>query len=207
VLRKQPPRSIKHKVAREAAALLYTQQEKEYKQAKQRAAETLGARLLPSNKDVALELDTIADEREGPERAERLTRMRKDALSIMVILGDLRPRLIGSVWRGTANMNSDVDIEAFTSDPTVTLQRIRQNGLTIRTAEWQFVTKRNERERALHIYLTLPSANQVELIVRSPEKTNEVDQCEIYGDTVKGLNIHQLRRVLLNNPLQRFVPS
>jgi len=205
-LRKQPSSSIKHKVAREAATLLYTQQEKEYKQAKQRAAQTLGARLLPSNKDVALELDKIADEMEGSERTERLTRMRKDALSIMVILGDFHPRLVGSVWRGTAHRSSDIDIETFTSDPTVTLERITQNGLTIRTAEWQLVTKRQERERAFHIYLTMPSANEVELIVRSPEKMNEVDQCEIYGDAVKGLNIHQLRRVLLSDPLQRFVP-
>ena len=206
-MRKQPSRFIKYKVAREAATLLYTQQEKEYKQAKQRAAETLGARLLPSNKNIALELDKIADEMEGSERTERLAQMRKDALRIMVILGDFHPRLIGSVWRGTAHKNSDVDIEAFTSDPIGVLERLTQNGLAFRTAEWQFVTKRLERERAFHIYLTLPSANEVELIVRSPEKMNEIDECEIYGDTVKGLNIHQLRRVLLIDPFQKFVPS
>jgi len=206
-LRKQTSRFIKYKVAREAATLLYTQQEKEYKQAKQRAAETLGARLLPSNKNIALELDKIADEMEGSERNERLAQMRKDALRIMVILGDFHPRLIGSVWRGTAHKNSDVDIEAFTSDPIGVLERLTQNGLAFRTAEWQFVTKRLERERAFHIYLTLPSANEVELIVRSPEKMNEIDECEIYGDTVKGLNIHQLRRVLLIDPFQKFVPS
>ena len=206
-MRKQTSRFIKYKVAREAATLLYTQQEKEYKQAKQRAAETLGARLLPSNKNIALELDKIADEMEGSERNERLAQMRKDALRIMVILGDFHPRLIGSVWRGTAHKNSDVDIEAFTSDPIGVLERLTQNGLAFRTAEWQFVTKRLERERAFHIYLTLPSANEVELIVRSPEKMNEIDECEIYGDTVKGLNIHQLRRVLLIDPFQKFVPS
>jgi predicted nucleotidyltransferase len=202
----QPSRSTRQRVAREAATLLYTQQEKEYKQAKQRAAQALRARLLPSNKDVAVELDKIADEVEGSERAERLTRMRKDALSIMVILGDFHPKLVGSVWRGTAHRNSDIDIEAFFLDPTVTLKRITQNGLTIRKAEWQLVTKRHERERAFHAYLTMPSSCEVELIVRSPEKMNEVDQCEIYGDVVRGLNIHQLRRLLLSDPLRRFVP-
>ena len=202
----QPTRSVKQRVAREAAALLYTQQEKEYKQAKQRAAQTLRARLLPSNRDVAIELDKVADEVEGSERTQRLAQMRKDALSIMVILGDSHPRLVGSVWRGTAHRNSDIDIEAFSSDPSVALKRITKNGLTVRRAEWQLVTKKHERERAFHAYLTMPSSCEVELIVRSPEKMNEVDQCEIYGDAVRGLNIHQLRRLLLSDPLQRFVP-
>jgi hypothetical protein len=205
-LPEQLSRSIRQRVAREAAALLYTQQEKEYKQAKQRAAQVLKARPLPSNKDVAIELDKIADEVEGSERAERLTRMRKDALSIMVILGDFHPKLVGSVWRGTAHRNSDIDIEAFSLDPTVALSRITQNGLTIRKAEWQLVTKRHERERAFHAYVTMPSSCEVELIIRSPEKMNEVDQCETYGDVVRGLNIHQLRRLLLSDPLHRFVP-
>ncbi len=206
-MRNQSSHFVKHKVAREAATLLYTQQEKEYKQAKQRAAETLGARLLPSNRDIALELDKIADEMEGPERTEKLVQMRKDALRIMVMLGDFHPRLVGSVWRGTAHKNSDIDIEAFCPDPTKVVERLRQNGLAFRKAEWQLVTKERERERAFHIYLTVPSAYEVELIVRSPEKTNEIEECEIYGDTVKGLSIHQLRRVLLINPLQKFVPS
>ena len=124
----------------------------------------------------------------------------------MVILGDFHPKLVGSVWRGTAHRNSDIDIEAFSSDPTVTLKRITQNGLTIRKAEWQLVTKRHERERAFHTYLTMPSSGEVELIIRSPEKMNEVDQCEIYGDAVRGLNTHQLRRLLLSDPLKRFLP-
>ena len=201
----QPSLSIRQRIAREAATLLYTQQEKEYKQAKQRAALALGVRLLPSNKDVAIELDKTADEIEGSKRAERLEQMRRDALSIMVILNDFHPRLVGSVWRGTAHKNSDIDIEAFSSDPDVILKRIMQNGLSVSKAEWQIVTKRHGPERAFHAYLTMPSA-EVELIIRSPEKMSDVDHCEIYGDVVKGLNAHQLRKLLLTDPLQKFVP-
>ena len=46
---------LKSRVAREAATLLYFGAEKEYKQAKTRAAETLGTDFLPSNLEVALE--------------------------------------------------------------------------------------------------------------------------------------------------------
>jgi len=205
-LRNRPSNSIKDKVAREAAVLLYTQQEKEYKQAKQRAAETLGARTLPSNKHVAEELDRVADEMEGPSRKEKLVQMRRDALSVMVVLGEFHPRLVGSVWRGTAHRGSDIDIEAFASDCSSVLERLGQNNYAPREAEWQIVTKGAGTERAFHIYFTSAIGSEVELVIRSPEKMNETDKCEIYGDTIKGLNIHQLRRVLLANPAKHFVP-
>ena len=59
---------LKRKVAREAATLLYFGAEKEYKQAKTRAAQTLGTNFLPSNLEVALELDKMAEENEGENR-------------------------------------------------------------------------------------------------------------------------------------------
>jgi len=198
--------SIRGRVAREAAVLLYSSQEKEYKQAKQRAADTLGTRILPSNREVAEELDKIADEMEGSTRRERLTQMRRDALSVMVALGDFHPRLVGSVWRGTTHKDSDIDIEVFSSDLGIALERLKQSGLNARRAEWQSVTKGAKSETAYHVYLLLPSSNEVEVIIRDPDKMNETETCEIYGDIVKGLNMHQLRRVLMENPVQKFVP-
>jgi predicted nucleotidyltransferase len=206
-LRRQTSSSIRHKVAKEASSLLYTRQEKEYKQAKLRAAETFGARSLPSNKDIAFELDKLADETEGPERAKKLVQMRKDALWIMVILGDFHTRLIGSVWRGTANKNSDIDIEAFTSDQNKVLERITESGFAVSKAQWISVSKLHELESIFQVCVILPSKNEVELIIRSPEKKDKPDTCEIYRDNVKGLNIHQLRRILLTDPLRKFVPA
>lgn len=198
--------SIREKVAREAAILLYSSQEKEYRQAKLRARQALGARILPSNKEVAEELDRLADEMEGSSRKERLLQMRKDALSLMVLLGDLHPRLVGSVWRGTAHKNSDIDIEVFSEDSDAILKRLRQGNVNVKRAEWQSVTKGDHVETALHSYVSLASGNEAEVIVRDLEKMSETEKCEIYGDTIKGLNIHQLRRVLTQNPMQKFVP-
>lgn len=198
--------ATKKRVAREAALLLYSSQEKEYKQAKRRAADTLGARILPSNREVAEELDKIADETEGLIRRERLIQMRKDALSVMVSLGKFQPKLVGSVWRGTAHRDSDIDIEAFSSDPKIVLESLRQAGLSTRRAEWQTVTKGDRKEKALHIYVALPNRNEVEVVVRDPEEMKETDKCEIYGDIIKGLNMHQLRKILTENPAARLLP-
>jgi len=200
-------RGLRKRVAREAAILLYTSQEKEYKQAKKRATQTLGVRVLPSNLEVAKELDKIAEETEGPSRQERLIRMRREALYIMESLRDFHPRLVGSVWRGTVHQNSDIDILMFSSDPTVVLARLQKSSFRVTRAEWSAVTKRGKKESSFHIHLALPSGDEAEVVVRSPEKMSLFDKCEIYGDLVTGLNYPQLRRILEENQLQKFTPK
>jgi len=197
---------LKKRVAREAAILLYTSQEKEYKQAKNRAAQTLGARVLPSNLEVAKELDNIAEEREGRSRQERLLRMRREALQIMEFLKKFHPKLIGSVWRGTARKYSDIDIVTFSSAPEAVLAELQKSNFKIAKTEWISVTKRGRKEASFHIHLNLSSGDEVEVVVRNPERIEVKERCEIYGDFVTGLSCPQLKRVLAENPLQKFLP-
>jgi predicted nucleotidyltransferase len=198
--------SLKKRVAREAALLLYTSQEKEYKQAKKRATENLGARILPSNLDVARELDAIAEEREGASRNKRLNQMRREALKIMQKLKNYNPRLVGSLWRGTINRNSDIDIAAFAFTPNAVLAQLQKDSFSIAKTERVSVTKKGRKETSFHIYLMLPSGNEAEVVVRPLEKMNHHEKCEIYGDMVTGLSVLQLAKVLKENPLARFIP-
>jgi len=201
------PKNLRKRVAREAAILLYTSQEKEYKQAKKRATKTLGIRVLPSNLEVAEELDKIAEEKEEPSRRERLLQMRKEALQIMESLKNFNPRLIGSVWRGTAHQNSDIDILAFSQNPKSVLGQLQKKEYKITGSEWRSVTKRGKKESSFHIHLVLPSGDEAEVVVRDPEKMGRAERCEIYGDTITGLSHHQLQKVLREKPLQKFVPT
>jgi len=198
---------LRKRAAREAAILLYTSQEKEYKQAKKRAAKTLGIRVLPSNLEVAEELDKIAEENEGPSRRERLFQMRKEALQIMELLRDFNPRLVGSVWRGTAHQNSDIDILVYSQDPKSVLGKLQEKKYKITGSEWRSVTKRGKKESSFHIHVVLPSGYEAEVVVRDPEKRERSEKCEIYGDAVTGLSHPQLQKVLKEKPLQKFVPT
>jgi predicted nucleotidyltransferase len=119
--------SLRTRIAREAANLLYLGIEKEYKQAKQKAAETFGGHFLPANLEVALELDKIAKEQEGQGRLERLIKMRKEALKLMEILEKHHPILVGSVWRGAINHGSDIDITVYHNEPTHILDAMKKN--------------------------------------------------------------------------------
>jgi len=199
--------NLRKKVALEAASLLYMSQEKEYKQAKLKAAETLGARILPSNLEIADALDKIAEEKEGSSRQELLTQMRKEALQVMQTLKDFHPRLIGSVWRGTAHKNSDIDIVTFAQDHKAVHIKIKESNLKITKTEWLSVTKKGKKEASFHIYIVLPSNNEAEIIIKSLEKKYFHEKCEIYGDEMTGLDHLQLQRLLREKPTQKFVPT
>ena len=198
---------LRSRVAREAALLLYTSQEKEYKQAKKRAAEILGIRALPSNIEVAEELDRIAEEREGSQRKEMLLRMRREAREIMETLREFNPRLVGSVWRGTARRNSDIDIVACSQDHLQVLKQLQKHNFEAESSEWRSVTKEGTKESSFHIHVLLPSGDEAEVVVRSLSFLGKQERCETYGDVKTGLTLNQLTKLLTENQLQKFVPT
>ena len=186
-------------VAREAARLLYTGAAEEYIQAKEQAAASLGVKATPSNYEVAVELDRLADELEGGIRQRRLAEMRGIALRIMKALNKFSPRLIGSVWRGTARTGSDVDVVALASSPEEVEETL--SGFEIK--EKGGVTFKGG-VNAYHVKLDV-NGYEAEVVVRRPDEYEE-ERCDIYGDVKRGLTLPELERLLRSDPLRRFVP-
>ncbi|MBN1358203.1 nucleotidyltransferase domain-containing protein [Candidatus Bathyarchaeota archaeon] len=198
---------LRCKIAKEAATLLYFGAEKEYKQAKLKAANTLGAHFLPTNLEVAVELDKIAEAHEGSARKERLVKMRKEALQIMRFLKEYSPILIGSVWRGTIRRGSDIDITVYHDVPDEILNFIKNRGVKISRTEWTTVNKKGKTEESFHVYVETASKQTAEIVVRSPDEADCKRKCEVFGDELKGLNVQELKRVLEENPAQKFIPA
>ena len=199
--------SLREKVAKEAANLIYTGIEKEFKQAKLKASKTFGAHFLPSNLEVALEIDRLAEEREGSARQERLVKMRQDALKLMDILKEHSPLLVGSVWRGTIHYASDIDIAVCHDEPADIVSILKRSGVRIIQTERVTVTKKGKRRGSFHIYVELPDKEKAEIKVVHSSDASRKEKCEIYGDQIRGLNIKELAKMFRENPLQRFVPS
>jgi predicted nucleotidyltransferase len=200
-------RSERLKVAREAALLLYHGLASEFKQAKERAAEALGAKILPSNFEVAVEFDRLADEIEGPARRDLIVQMRREALEIMDSLHKFYPRLVGSVWRGTACKGSDIDVLTYSATPEAVTAALLEHGFKIIRTEWRLKTERGVTKAYFHVFTSLPSGNTAEVTVRSLEDLEIVEKCDIYGDVITGLRLPQLREVLSIDPLRKFVPK
>jgi predicted nucleotidyltransferase len=198
---------LKCRVAREAATLLYFGAEKEYKQAKEKAAKTLGAHFLPSNLEVALELDKIAEENEGAKRKERLIQMRTEALKIMKLLDAYCPVLIGSVWRGTIRQGSDIDIAVYTDEPEEIVKTLKAERVKILKTAWTTVNKRGITLASFHIYAETSAKHGFEIVARSSEEAGKKRKCEVFGDEMKGLKVQELEKVLKTNSTQQFLPS
>ena len=187
--------------------LLYFGSEKEYKQAKLKAAENLGAHFLPSNRDIALELNSIVHENEGTTRKQRLVQMRQEANKIMTLMKACDPVLIGSVWRGTIRRGSDIDIALFYDQPDEIVNILAKSKVEIVKTEWNSVTKQGKTETSFHILIETTMKNRVELVVRNRDEFERKRKCEIFGDELRGLNLKEIAKVLIENPTVQFLPA
>jgi len=197
--------NTRNEVAREAARLLYTGAYEEYKDAKTAAAASLGARAVPTNHEVAEELDRLAEEAEGPDRLRLLAEMRTTALKVMRLLADMRPTLIGSVWRGTARRGSDIDVVVY-GDPGAAEARVSGAYPVAERTNRTFNVGGAPRAST---HLTLDAGpNKVELVVRPPADAEAYrdERCDIYGDPKRGLGLRDLERLMRADPLRRLVP-
>ncbi|MBT4423692.1 hypothetical protein HOC87_04970 [Candidatus Bathyarchaeota archaeon] len=197
--------STRQDVAREAARLLYNRSVKEYKDAKEMAASSLGSRALPSNYEVAVELDTLTDEYEGPGRQRMLIRMREIALDVMRTLGELSPVLIGSAWRGTVRKGSDIDIVVYHPNSIKVAQMLGKY-LIIEAEQTQFIIDGMPRT-STHITMVIDE-HPVEVVVRPPENREYYrdERCETYGDFKRGIGLRELEKLMSSDPLRRFIP-
>jgi len=198
--------NLRSRVSREAATLLYYGDEKEYRQAKLKAAKTFGVHFLPSNLEIALELDKIAEEKEGSPRKTRLILMRQEALKIMKLLDEYKPLLIGSVWRGTTRVDSDIDISVYADHPEKILGILKFFNIKIQCSCWTRVNKQGMTYMSYHVYVETETKNSMEIVVRSPDEVGKPRKCEIFGDEIKGLRTVELEKLLKENPTKQFLP-
>jgi predicted nucleotidyltransferase len=192
-------------VAKEAARLLYYGLATEYIFAKKRAARSLRIRSLPSNKEVALELNYLADSLEGEEeRKKRLEELRKEAQSYMRLLEQFCPILKGSVWRGTITKRSDIDIVIYSSDFSQPLKVLNEQQIHPKV---QYNTRQNGSISKTYVHLTFlsPSGINVEIVIRTPEEQGMREKCEIFGDIVKGFTLSELESVLKEDPTMKIL--
>jgi len=197
---------IRRRVSCEAATLLYFGAENEYKQAKLKAAKILGVHFLPTNLEVALELDKMAEEKEGALRKERLILMRREALKIMKHLDTYCPLLIGSVWRGIARIGSDIDIVVYADPPEQVLELLKTSNIKIQQACWTRVNKQGITYSSYHIYAETVTKICLEIVVRNPDEAGKIRKCDIFGDELKGLKTRELEKLLKENATKHFIP-
>lgn len=134
-------------VAQEAARNIVDHGIRDYRLAKQKAAERLGVvgrGSLPGN----AEIETAVAERLqifGREpHADHLRLMRVAALSAMELLAAFTPRLVGPVLAGTADENSSVNLHVFADSPEAVAMELADMGVRYRPYERRLKSRRNQ---------------------------------------------------------------
>ena len=106
------------RLAQEAAQILLQNGSRDYYAAKHKAALHLGAadtRNMPSNTEIESALQEYQRIFRADVQPVELRRLRKAALQAMRFFSDFRPRLVGSVLRGTADEHSVVTLHVVAS--------------------------------------------------------------------------------------------
>ncbi len=136
-------------IAQEAARIIVNHGIRDYRVAKQKAADRLGINgrgSLPGNAEIEL---AVADHLKlfgGESHADHLRLMRVAALSAMEMLAAFEPRLVGPVLVGTADRNSAVNLHLFADSPEIVAMELAEMGLNFRPYERRLKSRRNRVE-------------------------------------------------------------
>ena len=136
-------------LAREAARIIVDHGIRDYRVAKQKAAERLGAGArgsLPGNAEIEA---AVADHLQifgGESHGDLLRLMRTAALSAMSLLADFSPRLVGPVLVGTADENSAVNLHVFADSPEMVAMGIGDMGIGFKPYERRLKSRRGQTE-------------------------------------------------------------
>lgn len=185
------PPPVRYTVAELAARLLYSGEYKEYYQAKREAAKRSRSKVLPTNAEIHYLIAQIADRSEGPERAERLHKMRQVALEMMLALVDFHPRLVGSVWTGHIRLLSDIDLHLYSDHADPIEEALRSSGLS-----YDKETVTSGGQEFTHLRHRHKSGYLVEMTLYRVEEYDHLPSCSITGGPMPRANHQELSQLL-----------
>ncbi len=163
------PGQIRRKIAAEAARIMVTQAQYNYRIAKQKAAERLGVNVrtaLPSNVEVENALRAYQEFYGGRQHVLHLQKMREIALRVMRSLESFCPRLVGPVLEGTADEHSRVSLQVFNDPPDAVAIHLLDKGLVFRN-EQRKIRWHNGSYRQVPLLVTDTNDIEVELALFS----------------------------------------
>ena len=132
-------------VAQEAARIIVDHGIRDYRLAKQKAAERLGVLsrgALPGNSEIEAAVAEHLQLFGGESHADQLRLMRVAALGAMELLAAFSPRLVGPVLVGTADENSAVNLHVFADSAEVVAMELADIGLNYRSYERRLKSRR-----------------------------------------------------------------
>ncbi len=139
----------RQRLAQEAARIMVDHGIRDYRLAKQKAADRLGIfgrGALPGNAEIEAAVAEHLQIFGRESHADHLRLMRIAALSAMELLASFTPRLVGPVLVGTADENSAVNLHVFADSPEAVAMELAGMGISYRPYERRLKSRRNQVE-------------------------------------------------------------
>lgn len=129
---------LRQALAQEAARIMSEQGIDDYRLAKRKAAERLGATdiaVLPKNTEIEAALEAHQRLFESDRHSSVLDAARRTALQAMRLLRQFQPRLVGPVLSGTASAHSEINLHLFAEGAESVALHLVDNGIPYEIAE------------------------------------------------------------------------
>jgi hypothetical protein len=189
---------IRGMIANEAARIMVTQAQFNYRIAKQKAAERLGISMrnaLPSNVEVESALRAYQEFYGGAQHIRHLQKMRETALRVMRSLELFRPRLVGPVLDGTADKHARVSLHVFNDPPDAIAIHLLDKGLVFRD-EQRKIRWHNGDYRQVPLLVTDTEDIEVELALFSNVDLRQAPPSPVDGRPQKRASLTEVECLL-----------
>jgi len=134
-------------MAQVAARLMAEQGIRDFRVAKQKAAQHLGIdvrqSVLPRNSEIEAALAEHQRLFAADEQPAQLRAMRQAALQAMQLFADFQPRLVGDVWSGLANGYSDIQLHVFAEQSETFDLFLQRQGIDFEIVERRYRVARD----------------------------------------------------------------
>ena len=188
---------MRQRLAQRSAQILLDSGSRDFKAAKQKAAQQLGAtdtKSLPNNAEIEMALSEYQRLFRANSQPEHLNRLRQIAIEAMQFLSRFSPKLVGSVLRGTADEHSIIRLHLFADTVESVGFYLLDNQIPYKLGERRLKTGADHYQQ-FSTYEFVVDEARVELMVFLP-KQRQVPLSHIDGKVMKRADITEVELLL-----------
>ncbi|MCW9024425.1 MAG: hypothetical protein OQK73_07050 [Gammaproteobacteria bacterium] len=190
------------RLAQEAAHILLESGSNDYYAAKRKAALHLGAvdtRNMPSNSEIEEALQEYQRIFRADTQPAQLQKLREAALQAMRFFKDFRPRLVGSVLRGTADQHSKVTLHTYASTVEDIGFHLMQHHIPFQTSEKR-IRYSAEQYKTIPVYQFLAEDTPLQVLVFPEDGSHQPPLSSIDGKPMQRADISTVEKLLVAKP-------
>jgi hypothetical protein len=189
---------MRARIAQEAARLMTDEGIHDFYAAKRKAAQRLGApdtRNMPRNMEVEAALEEYQRLFRAEERADHLRSLREGAAQAMRFLMDFNPRLVGSVFSGTAGQHTHINLHLFADTPEEVSLFLMEANIPFHTSHKRMRLNRDEWQE-FPCYEFMAGEHPVELVVFPREGRREAPRSPVDGRPMYRAGLDEVEALL-----------